>query len=432
MSKLLAPGAVPAPVNEGLKLPLEISKDGRVAPTATLLVRMPSWKGNIEVTFSDLRHEGGTLNGSIKLNNKSGLVLQGLRFDAPASLERYSEPDPSGKDVIKTRAQGTRLSSPLLFGDLQPDEVSETHGFQVSGIQLKPETIGVTIGGHVSGLALIATHNPVPDLTPVSIDFDSRGQFYLAGSASETVYRYDPAAKKATPVATLPQGGISIAYDRANSLVYATANNQTSFFKFTADGKEKGQVKRIDEMMGFNDWSGKARFGQDGRIYVNFGNGIARLDGEKPEMVVYKVGDFEFESYLSYDVSPDGSIWVGTKDMVHKLDPAGKSGKLMIKGPSTQLGHTNSILALRLNASGQVFIAEDMGPENWPRVSVFDGQGRLIRVFGRATQKARKEDEEFRLGELVPGAIDFAFDSTGKLYLVHAHLEQSMLVFEPF
>jgi len=432
MTKLMADGATVAPVSGGLPFAITVSKDGSVPTQLKFEVGRSSWKAKAAVTFEGLTYTAGTLKGTVKVTNASGLVLEGLRLDIAGATEHYREKGADGKEVVKTRSQPVQVSSPLHFGDLQLGMTTDSLAFEVSGIKVNPETEKVDIAGGLTGLALVAVHNPVPGLTPISIDFDTAGKVYMVGSGLEALYRCDADGKNSSAVASLPQTGISVAVDRKANVVYVSVTNQHEFYKFAPSGSDAGKVVEIEGTAGFEGYTGKPRFGHDNRMYVNFAEGVARIAGATPEVIVTKVGAYEFESYLSFDVTPDGAMWVGTKSTIFRVDPDGRNGKRVINGPSTMPGKVNAILALRIDKSGMLYIAEDMGSENWPRVSVFDQQGRLVRMFGRGSQKARAEDEEFRTGEIVPGVVDFAFDSAGRLYLVHGHLDQSLLVFEPF
>lgn len=432
MSQLLAEGASHAPASGGLPFRITIQQDGSVQADQTFGISKPDWKGGPEIVFTNLRFTSGTLQGEVRLRNASSLVFEGLRLDVSGASEAFRTKDAAGKEVVASRAQSAQFASPLHFGDLQTGESTATLPFAVSGLQLQPDTQEIVVSGGLSGLALVRRLNPVKDLSPVSIDLDASGNVYLVGSNLEALYRCDGNGAKSSAVASLPSAGIAVAVERPSGPIVVGVTNGTEFLKYSSSGADAGRIPGLEETRGFSGWTGKVRYGQDGKLYVNFGDGVARLSGTKPEMIVTQVGSYEFESYLSFDVASDGAMWVGTRSTVFRIQPDGKSGKRIVDGPSAQPGKLSAVLALRLDRTGLIYVAEDMGAERWPRISVFDSQGRLVRIFGRGAQRARQEAEDFRPGEIVPGPVDFAFDSSGRLYLVHAHLDQPLLVFEPF
>lgn len=432
MSQLLAGGAGPAPVSGGLPFRITIDKGGSVQANQAFAVSRPDWKGGPEIVFTGLAYASGTLKGDVSIRNAGAFVVEGLRLDVSGATETSIARDAAGKEEVRTRVQPAKFASPLHFGDLQPGEATASLAFEVTGLQLSPETQSVVISGGLTGLALVQQLNPVKDLSPVGIALDGANQIYLVGSNLEALYRCDANGQKATALASLPSSGISVASPAQEGPVVVSITNGTEFLKFSTTGADAGRIPGIEETPGFSGWTGKVRYGQDGKLYVNFEHGVARISGDKPQVIVTQVGDYEFESYLSFDVGPDGSMWVGTRSTVFRVKPDGKSGQRIVDGPSAQPGKLSGILALRLDRNGLLYVAEDMGPESWPRVSVFDSQGRLVRMFGRSAQRARQETDDFRPGELVPGAVDFAFDASGRMYLVHAHLDRPLLVFEPF
>lgn len=165
------------------------------------------------------------------------------------------------------------------------------------------------VSGGLTGLALVRRLNPAKHLSPVSVDLDDSGNVYLVGSKLEALYRCDGYGAKSSAVVSPPSTDIAVAVERPSGPIVVGVTNGTEFFKYSPSGANAGRILGIEEAPGFSGWTGKVGYGQDGQLDVHFGHGVARMSGDKPQAIVTQVGDYEFESYLSFDVGPDGAMW---------------------------------------------------------------------------------------------------------------------------
>jgi hypothetical protein len=138
------------------------------------------------------------------------------------------------------------------------------------------------------------------------------------------------------------------------------------------------------------------------------------------------------------DVDPAGNMWVVSgleKDrFLFRIEAGGKKGKRLLAGPDWHLGALDVPQSVRLDPAGNVYVAEQ-GEEGTEaaRLSVFDKNGRFLRVFGRGGAAPRAD-------EVLPGQVwrpvDLAFGEGGRLYVACANdggfSKHLMLMFQPF
>lgn len=424
--------AVVAPPSGGIGFTLTIDASGKVVPEAKYALSRPSWNGEASLVLTGMAYEGGSLTGSFQISNASLTVLEGIRVDWVDLVERYKGKDAEGKEVVLTRSKALASDGPWLTADLQPKQSSHVQTFKVSGIVLAPETVDVTLRGSVSGMALVGHLNVNGGEDLFALDFDGRGRLYVTSNANGAIYRMNPDGSGLSTFATLPGGSTSIAVNRSSGEVIAHSWNADRLFRFSATGQDAEGLMQDDEVPGLGGWAWSGRYARDGSLFCVFGGTLSKMAGKKPAFVLEGVGAFKFEEALFYDFGPDGTIWIGTGSTVFRVPADGKGGTRPIIGPSLKLGNVAGITALRCDAAGNVYVAERQDAEHYARISVFDGQGRFIRVFGRGDSKPPVNDEEIRTGQIHTQVRSMAFGPDGRLYYSHGHLDQPIVVFEPF
>lgn len=424
--------AVVAPASGGIGFSVTIDAAGKVAPEAKFALSKPSWKGEGSLALTGMAYAGGSLSGSFQIANATPTVLEGIRVDWVDLVERYKGKDAEGKEVILSRSKALTSDGPWMTADLQPKQSSHVQAFKASGIVIAPETVDVTLRGSVSGLALIGHLNISGSEDLFALDFDGRGRLYVTSNANGAIYRMNPDGSGLSTFATLPGGSISIAVNRSSGEVIAHSWNADRLFRFSATGQDAEGLMQDDEVPGLGGWAWSGRYARDGSLFCVFGGTLSKMAGKKPAFVLEGVGAFKFEEALFYDFGPDGTIWIGMGSTVFRVPADGKGGTRPIIGPSLKLGNVAGITALRCDAAGNVYVAERQDAEHYARISVFDSQGRFIRVFGRGDSKPPVNDEEIRTGQIHTQVRSMAFGPDGRLYYSHGHLDQPIVVFEPF
>jgi hypothetical protein len=423
---------VAPPSGGGIGFSVTLDAAGKVAPEAKFALSKPSWKGEGSLSLTGMAYSGGSLTGSFQVANTTPTVLEGIRVDWVDLVERYKGKDAEGKEVILSRSKALTSDGPWMTADLQPKQSSQVQAFKTSGIVLAPETVDVTLRGTVSGMALVGHLNISGSEDLFALDFDGRGRLYVTSNVNGAIYRMNPDGSGISTFATLPGGSISISVNRISGEVIAQSWNADRLFRFSATGQDAEGLMQDDDVPGLGGWASSARYARDGSLFCVFGGTFSKMAGKKPAFVLEGVGAFKFEDALHYDFGPDGTIWIGTASTVFRVPADGKGGTRPIIGPSLKLGNVAGITALRCDAAGNVYVAERRDAEHYARISVFDSQGRFIRVFGRGDSKPPGEDEEIRTGQIHTQVRSMAFGPDGRLYFSHGHLDQPIVVFEPF
>lgn len=424
--------AVVSPASGGIGFSVTIDAAGKVPPNATFSTGKPIWKGECSITLTGLAFAGGSLTGSFQIANATSTVLEGIRVDWLDQVERYKGKDSEGKEVILTRSKPLANDGPWLTADLQPKQSSHVQAFKTSGIVIAPETVDVTLRGAFSGMALVGHLNVNGGEDLFALDFDGRGRLYVTSNANGAIYRMNPDGSGLSTFATLPGGSTSISVNRTSGEVITHSWNADRLFRFSATGQDADGLMQDDEIPGLVGWAWSGRYARDGSLFCVFGSTLSKMAGKKPAFVLEGVGAFKFEEALHYDFGPDGTIWIGTGSTVFRVPPDGKGGTRPIIGPSLKLGNVAGITALRCDAAGNVYVAERQDAEHYARISVFDSQGRFVRVLGRGDSKPPANEEEFRPGQIHTQVRSMAFGPDGRLYYSHGHLDQPIVVFEPF
>ncbi len=122
---------------------------GGAAASGSYSLKVPGGSGPLVLTLEAPVFEGGRFSSPLRLANRTGLPLSGLRVDVTgATAQTSSEPNASSRDL------SISLPSPLWCGELEPER--ETSPLLLEVDDLPDKSPGpVVILGIVSGAAVV-------------------------------------------------------------------------------------------------------------------------------------------------------------------------------------------------------------------------------------------------------------------------------------
>ena len=432
IGSFLAQGAKIAPVTSGLPFTIRLSSAGATIEPQSFDLSGKGWDGPAKLSFTSLKYAGGQLTGSAQIQNKTGSVIEGLRLDIVGANEEYKGKDAAGKETVNTRPQTVSMSSPILLGDLAKDDQSAAVPIVVQGLSFKPETTNVTVKGVISGLYYVGGID-VNDAQIASMDIDNAGRIYIGDVVGMQVTRLDADGTHPVVVAKLPDQVNGAAVDPKTNEVYATAINNEDLFHFAPNGDKLPNITR--QAAGNEAAFDKVRFGKNGGLYFA-ASPIWRLRNGKADPPISQAGGDDLYTKL-FDVDKAGNYWIAAgleqDRSVYFVDAGGKQSRRVAKGPDWHLGGASVPQSCRIDADGNVYVAELGIPDSEEaRISVFDKEGRFIRVFGRGGKT--------RAQNIMPGQVfrpkDIAFGPDGRVYIGHEVAADShshlILIFQPF
>jgi hypothetical protein len=228
----------------------------------------------------------------------------------------------------------------------------------------------------------------------------------------------------------LPDEASFIAVDPKTGDLVGVWSNAHNAMRYTAGGDDVGQIPAEGQ---FDGWPGQVRFDHAGNLYVRANNTAECYVAGQKAWGVDHVGLYPFDNPPVFDVDADGSLWVGDSDTLYKVGPKGVGGKRVAIGPGWHLGQVTSPLGVRVDPHGNVYVIEGPARANAEvqRISVFDRDGKFVRVFGRGA-KTPKADGEWP-GQISNDALDLAFGPKGRVYVANWDgTAGPLLVFRPF
>jgi hypothetical protein len=421
MSKLLAPSAKLAPVTQGLPFEIVVTKGGAIGPDAFKLAGQ-GWKGSAKLSFSGLKYGDGSLSGEAALSNNAATSLQGLRLDVVSATELYKGKDKNGDEIVLTRAQDFQVD-PLFFGDLLAGESEGPLAFTVGNLKFQPESVQITIRGLLSGLRYLDIFEG-PGGSSYSNMVFAGSKLYGEVFARELFVSEPP--NEPGKFAEGDDQTTGIAVNPKTGDVYFTQVSNFNVYIISPTGAKKGSLA---EAAGIEVYAQKPRFDASGRLYLAMdGGGIYVLENGKVKRQMREIAG-EGIAINNYDVSADGTIWV-TDGTNLRMQPQSGAGKKMADKGDWRFGNVMSPFGVRVNSAGLVFVGEEEmdEKEQWDRVSIFDTQGRIVRVFGRAAKAPLTGEGNYHPGQ-VEGPREIAFAPDGTAYVSCA---QGMLRYQPF
>ncbi|HEY3397736.1 MAG TPA: hypothetical protein VGM19_08795 [Armatimonadota bacterium] len=433
MSQFLPEGGVPGTVTGGLPFAVVLTDAGATLAPTSFDFQPEGWEGKATLTLADVKFADGRLTATVRLSNDTKAPLEGLRLDITGATEEYKAKDDQGQDILKTRAQAVGIASPLLLGDVAKRDSADPQPLDAGPIVFQPETTKITVTGVLSGLYYAGMIKPPVDAQVFSLDFDPQGRLNMALRAKNDLYRCDPDGQNAVPTAKLPKYAPgNMAVDPLNGDLLATSY---AIYRFSADGAPKEVLSSLagptaDRLRGYGR---VIRFDPKGNLYVGDDAFLACYFDNQRLWAVDRIGEYRFNSGLVFDVDREGKLWVAdaVPSALYTMGRKGEGARRVTAGADWHLGAITEPRAVRIDAHGNVYVVE--GSINKPdkkevqRVSVFDAQGRIVRVFGRADRSPAKTG--LMEGQLSPLASDLAFGPDGRIFLANSNM---IMIFRPF
>ncbi|MDE3245865.1 MAG: hypothetical protein KGN80_07225, partial [Acidobacteriota bacterium] len=265
LSQFMAPGSIPAPVSAGLPFDIPLGRNGSVPETLSVKLRLPGASGPLSLELSGLNYAAGRLSGTVRLQNTSGAVVEGIRLDVTGATEELTAKDDKGNQVPKTRPQQASLPSPLFFGDLEKGGVSGPLALEVGPLKFTPETARITVHGVVSGLRYLGFFDVKGLDSPAAVDVDGKGRVYIADVDGQRIVRTDAEGGHLENLIKLPDQCAGVAVDPRSGEVWASRINAKEIYRFSDAGAEKGSLP-------CDGYASYLRFDRQGRLYASGGH----------------------------------------------------------------------------------------------------------------------------------------------------------------
>lgn len=411
----------------GLPIEVTITDGGAKAGPDSYALKSGVWQSQAPLGLEALKFADGALTANVTFKNTSGNALSACRFDFVSATERYKGKDADGKEAVLTRSLAVSEDSPVLFGDLPKGAHFEGAQITAKGLDWKPETQSITVSGRLSGLtflnALFEEHGSS------TVEFDPKGRLLIGSGQKEAIYRMDKASGLESLTST-PGATIDIGVNPVDGTVCARWMNSHNYTFYSPGGEEKGTIEENDEVEGMNSWPNQGRYDGKGNLYLMFGSSVAQMAGAKPAFVLKSAGQYDFTGYVYFDVSRDGTIFVGSESNVFRFDPGGKNPKKILQGPDTKMGRLHGVHYLRAAANGQLWVSNETDGEFKSRVDVFNRDGKFIWSFGRGG-KAPLDDGwlDGQLGSTVTG---IAVNDDGRVFIACGDASRAVMAFAMF
>ena len=413
LASLMPPGAAPAPHSTGLAFQIRISANGQKIERGPFLLTVPGAPKPFRLTLDGATFAAGTLSGKATIANGSGAPLEGLRLDLVHATETFAGKDATGKAVTATRPR-TVAAAPLHFGDLGANEASDALPLVATGLAFGPETTQILVHGVVSGLRYERTLANPTACGSGQIEVDDRGTVYLADTCGRRIARLAPSGE-ITGV-ELPGRTKGFARDARSGRLAASYG---TYREIRLIGAEQQVLGTLGEVQGLDTVPDFLRFDGKGRLWVEAGGAILRF-GEtgRLEQRIRSIGGTDLYGILSFDVAPDGTLWVVSDGALFRLPANGAPGARLV-GPGWRAGELTRPEAPRAAPDGSVWVVEGADPTRGApeRISVFDREGRLVRIFGRGARAPLPGFPAAYHEAQVHQARDLAFGPENRVYV---------------
>ena len=413
LPSLLAPGAAAAVNASGLPFEIKISANGQRIEGGPFALSVPDAPKPFRLTVDGAAFAAGKLTAKATIGNSSGASLEGLRLDLVQATETYTKKDAEGKAVTETRPQKV-AAEPLHFGDLDVNETSDALPLVATGLAFGAETTQIVVRGVVSGLRYEKTLANPTACGSGEIDVDDRGNIYLSDTCGQRIARLTPAGEISG--FELPNQAKGAARDPASGRLAATYAN---YPEIRIIGAESQVLGTIGEAQGMDTYPDFLRFDAQGKLWVEARGSIMRYSATaKLEQRIASIAGTDLDSILAFDIAPDGTLWVVSAGALWRLPPDGRAGARLV-GSGLRPGELTAPVAPRAASDGSVWVIEASDPTHGApeRVSVFDREGRLIRIFGRGARAALPSyPDAYHEAQLYLGS-DLAFGPENRVYV---------------
>lgn len=413
LPSLLPPGATAAANSSGLPFQIRISGNGLRIEGGPFSLTVPGALKPFRLTIDGAAFAGGTLSARATIANGSGAPLEGLRFDLVQATETFTRKDAEGKVVTETRPQKVAAAA-LHFGDLDTNETSDALPLVVTGLAFGGETTQIVVRGVVSGLRYEKTLANPTACGGGEIEVDGQGNVYLADTCGQRIARLTPAGEISG--IDLPAQTKGFARDAGSGRLAATYRN---FREIRLIGAEKQVLGTIGDVQGLDAFPDFLRFDGQGRLWVEAGGAILRFSATaKLEQRIRSIAGSDLYGILSFDIAPNGTLWVVSLGALFRLPADGTPGARLV-GPGLRAGELTSPEAPRVAPDGTVWVVEAPDPTHGAaeRISVFDREGRLLRLLGRGARAPLPDFPAAYHEAQVFLARDLAFGPDNRVYV---------------
>ncbi len=430
---LLAEGKTPAVVTIGLPFHITLTETGKTISAGSFDLSVPGAEKPLHLDLDGLKFEGGHLTAKAKVVNGTGAAVEGVRLDVIGATETYKAKDDQGKEILKTRSQSAHLDSPLHFGDIKAGEDNGELDFDASGLAFTPETTQIVVEGVVSGLRFEAVRAFPGASGSGEVAVDAQSRIYIS-STGNSVQRMDNDGSNVQVIAKPPDQCKGFALNPKTGEIAATCGNNTKIYLFTPSGDDKGS---IGEDKGLDNFPSFLRYDASGALWGTVTSGPWKFGGDgKPVRKVTKAGDFDVDPDSAFDVLSDGTVYVISGKTLFQVAPDDKTAKRLATGPGRKPGQLINPASVRVDAAGNLYVAEQEGDNgsDAARISEFDRNGNLIRIFGRGGKTPDPNYPDTMLTGQLSAPIDIAFGPDGRVYISFTSRTEgtAVMIFRPF
>ena len=424
LDHVIAPGAHVAPVTRGLPFALTLKDGGASVSPALFELKVPGAAGPLTLALDGLKFQSGRLTAKASLRNATGSPAEGLRLDLVSAVETYAAKDDKGAAIVKTRPQPAHLASPLFFGDLASGEPSDALAFEAFPIAFGPETQQVVVSGVVSGLRHAGAFDVDGVQAPIAASFDPKGRLVIGDVTGQKGVRCDTHGKGVTTAFSVPDQIKAMAVDSKSGKTAVSIANDGQVWLFSEAGTLDSKLGPANGIDGYTDW---LRYDRDGNFYAVIGWKLVEVKGGK------LAAKHDIDELGTFDIAPDGSVYaLKTSGSLLRL-PAGLGSSATLASPGWRPGQLTNPTACRVDPGGNVYVGERTNNIEFARISVFDRNGAVIRVFGRGAKKPDPAAPEVYLRGQVFRPVDIAFGHDGRVYIVGERVNNAIVeIFEPF
>jgi hypothetical protein len=413
-SQFATEGAVPGSSTSGIAFSVDLSDGGNKIASTHFELKAPEWKEAVWVDFNGAKVEGGRLKGEIKLRNSSGFVLEGLRLDCVGADETYEVKGSNGDVTSRTRNVRVDLASPLLLGDVQAKDSTDTQSLSTSELHFLPETKQVSVHFRLSGLTWLRRFVTHEGCGAGALSLDSKGRIYM--SDRDGLWRCETDGSGSKLVTKFGDYTSDVVVDPTTDTLFGGPGNGT---RFTQRSLADEDLSKIPTDGDFDHTPFSPTIRSNGDLYLKLDADVVVYRGGKEIKRVNKIGDATLATDGYFDVGPNGSLAFVTQGTLYVTDPELTTSKRLTFGPDWHLGRLQAVAGVRRDAAGNFYVSEYAWDSNLPepwRISVFDKNGHFVRVFGRGDRTPVEGQEEYKDGQL-NDVHDMIFGKDGTVYI---------------
>ncbi|CAN5392759.1 hypothetical protein BH11ARM1_BH11ARM1_07790 [soil metagenome] len=430
ISKFAIEGSTPGLPTSGLGFSVVVSDGGKTVAPTDFDLKSPDWNSPIHVHLTNPSIQGGRLKATLEMENSSGLVLEGIRFDCDGAIESFDSKDENNKPIVKTRTQPVSIASPILLGDLPSNDHADSQSIDIGDLIFAPETRQISVNLRLSGLTYLRSVKTHEGCGAGRLSLDTKGRIYM--SDREGMWRCNPDGSDGSLITKYGDYTSEVVVDPKTGEIVGGPGNGVRFTRRSVAGDDLGLIPVNED---FDHTPFYPCFAPNGDLYVRLDSVIVMYRGGKELRRAEKIGTVGLGMEGLFDVDAKGSILLPAEGSLVLISPDWKTTKRISTGPDWHLGRFMKIDAVRRDSVGNMYVAEKAWDEQQfaPRISVFDANGHFVRVFGRGDRApASNVAEQLNPGQLL-GIIDMIFGPDGTMYVSSDQIGGGQInVFRPF